>query len=71
MIALELVEEVEREMTVLAGAAVVIGAADRDFARTGQPGLFAVADEAGIVLAVRADDTGALVPLFLPAAMPA
>ena len=71
MIALELVERVEGEMALVAGGAVVIRALDRDRAGAGQPGLRSVADEAGVVLAVGTDDAGALIPLFLPAWIPA
>src|SRR6266568_1226369 len=57
-------------MALMAVVAVVVGPLGGDLAVGSQPGLGPVLDEAGVGLAVRADDAGAAVALFLPASRP-
>src|SRR5205807_552818 len=52
---------VEGAVATAAVVAVVVGALVGDFAVGGQPGFGPVIDEAGVGLAVRADEAGALV----------
>lgn len=68
---MEAVGLIEGEVPAVAMAAVIIGALVADVAVGCQPRLGAVALEAGVVLAVGADDAGAVVALFLPAVRPA